>query len=255
MCQHQYLNKNWIEEDKQFYPKRRVDNKISWQKPHIIGSFYSHKMKRTVQYHSLNECYFYYYLELDHETIRYYVQPVEVPIPILSKIGDKKFWQHVPDVLVFRNGSKPLLYQIKEAPGDLGEKFLRCNQRCELMAKEQNWQYDVIYPKRIPEVVLENITYLHGYLRHRKYYEYLIDDAIFKVKLGQPMLVNELAQSFYPAFNQSEARPLTFHLLAKGLIHTNILEKITGDSVIHIPANSNANLLDKRFFGKEEGTE
>ncbi|MGF9645011.1 hypothetical protein AAIH69_18590 [Paenibacillus sp. MABNS29] len=109
-------NKNWLQEDQEFSPKRRVDNKISWQRPHIIGSFHSRKMKRTVECHSLNECLFYYFLEVDVSTLYYYVQPVEVPIPYKTKKLEKKFWLHVPDVLVFRNGYPPLLYQIKEAP-------------------------------------------------------------------------------------------------------------------------------------------
>ncbi|PPA83585.1 hypothetical protein C4A75_14665 [Brevibacillus laterosporus] len=75
-------NKNWEEEDKLFYPKRKVDNKIGWYRPHIIGSFHSNKMEKIIEYHSLN----------------------------------KKYWNHVPDVLVFRENSAPLLYQIKESP-------------------------------------------------------------------------------------------------------------------------------------------
>jgi hypothetical protein len=53
---------------------------------------------------------------MDVSTLYYYVQPVEVPIPYKTKKLEKKFWLHVPDVLVFRNGYPPLLYQIKEAP-------------------------------------------------------------------------------------------------------------------------------------------
>lgn len=55
-------NKNWEEEDKLFYPKRKVDNKISWHRPHIIGSFYSNKMEKIIEYHSLNECIFYFFI-------------------------------------------------------------------------------------------------------------------------------------------------------------------------------------------------
>ncbi|OBY81427.1 hypothetical protein BBG47_01110 [Paenibacillus sp. KS1] len=67
---------NWAEEDKLFMPKRRVNNRNSYSHPHIIGSFYSQRMKRVVEYESLGERLFFYYLELDRAVMRYYVQPV-----------------------------------------------------------------------------------------------------------------------------------------------------------------------------------
>ncbi|MBG9798009.1 hypothetical protein O0555_14365 [Brevibacillus laterosporus] len=109
-------NKNWEEEDKLFYPKRKVDNKIGWYRPHIIGSFHSNKMEKIIEYHSLNESIFYFLLELDKSTIRYYVRPIEIKIPYINQKGNKKYWNHVPDGLVFRENSAPLLYQIKESP-------------------------------------------------------------------------------------------------------------------------------------------
>lgn len=93
---------NWAEEDKLFMPKRKVNNRNSYSHPHIISSFYSQKMQRVVEYESLGERLFYYYLELDHALIRYYVQPVEVPMPKKNDLEDP--WFHIPDELVFRIG-------------------------------------------------------------------------------------------------------------------------------------------------------
>jgi hypothetical protein len=55
---------NWKEEEMDYFPKRRVNNKLSWKIHHLMGSFYSNKMKRTIEYESMGECLFYYTLEL-----------------------------------------------------------------------------------------------------------------------------------------------------------------------------------------------
>ena len=60
-----YKNKTWEQEDKEFYPKRKVNNKASWKIHHIIGSFYSERMARIVEYESMGEYIFYSILELD----------------------------------------------------------------------------------------------------------------------------------------------------------------------------------------------
>lgn len=208
-------------------------------------------MKRRVEYHSLNECFFYYYLELDVSTIRYYVQPIEVSIPVLSTVENNKSWKHVPDVLVFRNGSKPFLFQIKESPEDVGGNFNQCNKRCELFASNQGWNYDVIYPKNLPDMVLRNLNYLHGYLRERRYYKKeLINDALFKIRFNQPITVGELARSFYPLYHPNDVIPLIFHLIAVGKIEVNIFEEVTSHSSIRISSDTNGHPIARFLFGE-----
>ncbi|MFH5181591.1 hypothetical protein ACHHV8_02555 [Paenibacillus sp. TAB 01] len=251
MEQSHWSDKTWIEEDKLFQPKRRVDNKISWQRPHLIGGFRSRKMKRRVEYHSLNECFFYYYLELDKSTIRYYVQPIEVSIPVISAVESNKSWKHVPDVLVFRNGSKPLLYQIKESPEDVGGSFNQCNKRCELLASNLGWNYDVIYPKNLPDIVLRNINYLHGNLRERRHYtEDLINDVLFKLRFDQPITVGELARSFYPKHHPNDVKPLIYHLIAVGKIEVNVFEEVGSHSLIRISSDTNGHPIGRLLFGE-----
>lgn len=82
-----WSNKTWELEDKAYAPKRRVNNKGSHWYPHIIGSFNSIRNKRVVEFESLNERMFYCFLELDLDVIRYYVQPIRVPI-----ITDNEEW-------------------------------------------------------------------------------------------------------------------------------------------------------------------
>ncbi|WP_165861399.1 TnsA endonuclease N-terminal domain-containing protein [Paenibacillus paeoniae] len=106
------LSRDWQKEDATFAPKRKVNNKNSHQHPHIIGSFFSRKLERPVEYESLGERLFYYYLELEQSVIRYYVQPVEIPI---SKDNGES-WLYVPDALVYRHQSPPFLYQVKHEP-------------------------------------------------------------------------------------------------------------------------------------------
>ncbi|WP_338540622.1 hypothetical protein [Paenibacillus tundrae] len=247
-------NYNWINEDQEFLPKRRVDNKISWQRPHIIGSFYSRKMKRTVEYHSLNECLFYYYLEVDVFIVRYYVQPIEVPIAYTTKGGERKYWPHVPDVLVFRAGYQPILYQIKESPDYSGEIFNTCNSHCEKMANLKNWKYHIIYPKQLPKIVLSNIQKLQGYLRERKLYSIIRKDVMFNLTLNGPLSIEDLSHCF-PPYTSVDIKPFLFHLIATGEVNTNITIPISRHSEIDLKGNATDYSLNKicqSAFGIEQ---
>ncbi|WP_245629158.1 hypothetical protein, partial [Alicyclobacillus shizuokensis] len=84
-----WLNKSsWAAEDMHFAPKRKVNNRGSQRKPHVIGAFHSPKMNTVVEYESLGEYLFQVILELDSQVVRYYVQPVEIPILFVTPKGD-----------------------------------------------------------------------------------------------------------------------------------------------------------------------
>src|SRR5690348_10535679 len=136
-----WSHKNWSEEDLLYEQKRNVQNKISWRMPHIIGSFYSYKLNRVIEYESLGELLFYFLLELDRQTIRYYVQPVKIGIKQINDSGEIKNWTHIPDVLVFRNGSKPLLFQIKDSPDEVPQNAYIINNKCRSFSQENDWYY------------------------------------------------------------------------------------------------------------------
>lgn len=220
-----WTSKNWIEEDEQFFPKRKVDNKLSWIIHHLIGSFHSVKMDKIVEYESLGECLFYYYLELDHSVIRYYVQPVEVKFSSMKKDGDIKEWVHVPDVLVFRNGSIPYLYQIKENPSTTPKHEL-INKKCNGFANKNDWIYKVIYPKQMPKTILRNIKFLQGFLKKRKWFDDLIPIVVMRLKYLKNINVIDLAKSFGTEISPLFILPVIYHLIAKGIFTTNIYQEI-----------------------------
>ncbi|MFF2912781.1 hypothetical protein [Paenibacillus sp. NPDC057934] len=226
-----WLHKDWILEDRLYSPKRRIDNKISWQRPHIIGEIKSTKMEdRDMGYHSLNEKLFYYLLELDPEVIRYYVQPVEIAIKHLDSEGQVKSWMHVPDALVFRQKQLPLLVQIKETPKEQSKTFLRCNRACSLHAQRTEWKYQVIYPKTLPEKVLINLKFLSQFRKSRKYYKQWIGQVMNKASYLEGASIIELALSFSGLTDYRIILPLIFHLITKGQLGVNILEKVSEQS-------------------------
>ncbi|MGC6589685.1 hypothetical protein ACPV3A_32720 [Paenibacillus sp. Dod16] len=222
-----WLHKSWVLEDTLYAPKRIVNNKGSNWYPHIIGSFYSQKNKCSVEYESLNERIFYSYLELDPFVFRYYVQPIEIPM-----ITDKKEWFHIPDVLVFRQGSIPLLYQIKESPEDNDTKILQRNQACEQVCSANNWNYDVVYPKTLPETLKRNIHFLKGYLKKRIYYSQWDQKVLKRLKWLEPCSVEEISTSFVDSIDPLYIKPLVFHLIAHGYLQVDVNEKIDSRCIV-----------------------
>lgn len=127
-----------------------------------MGSFYSNKMNKVVEYESLNECILYFLMELDLEVIRYYVQPVEIEIPYFDENFNKRFWKHVPEVLAFRNGSTPQLFQVKEPDNEDSQKKeskkeIIINKYTNIFALEKGWHYKVVIPKALPTIVITNM--------------------------------------------------------------------------------------------------
>jgi hypothetical protein len=99
--------------------------------------------------------------------VRYYVQPVEVPI----HNPGKEEWNHVPDTLVFHRNTIPFLYQFKhELEEDKDERVEQINFFCERYVLNQDWNYLVIYPKMMPPVLSRNIRFLKNFLKERSYY-------------------------------------------------------------------------------------
>ncbi|MEK5061495.1 hypothetical protein MHB81_24500 [Paenibacillus sp. FSL H7-0326] len=215
-----------MNEDELFYPKRSVDNKNSWHRPHIIGVFPSIKMKRDIEFHSLNERLFYYLLELDKEVIRYYVQPIEVEMETLDPEGQKHVWNHVPDVLVYKQGYAPQLFQIKESPKEQSKTIDLCNRNCEAYSRKKNWSYKVIYPKQMPEKVQSNLNFLVGFLKPRKTYHLWLQQVLTIVENSAECSIITLARSFTSHIDYHAILPLVYHLIANGYLEVNINEPI-----------------------------
>ncbi len=205
-------NQSWEEIDNLYFPKRKVHNKGSKNRPHIIGSFYSCKMVRVVEYQSLNECIFYYLLELDTHVERYYVQPLEVQIPYIND-DIKKTWVHVPDVLVYKKGNRPALFQIKEKEV-VSDKLNIINKWCEKYASEKGWNYSVIYPKEMPPIIIKNLKFLIGFLKKRRDYDLWTADLITELSCSGKTTIKKLADSFYPKENPLYLIPIIYYLIS-----------------------------------------
>ncbi|WP_139994811.1 TnsA endonuclease N-terminal domain-containing protein [Paenibacillus paridis] len=226
-----WSNMDWKLQDHLYASKRKVNNRNSHQHPHIIGSFYSHRMERTVEYESLGERLFYYYLELDHSVVRYYVQPVEI---LIHKQGEES-WKHTPDILVFRENTIPFLYQVKHEPDEeKDERLEQVNYFCEGYARSQGWEYLVIYPKMMPSVLIRNIRFLKGFLKERSYYSEWIDKVVYRLVCLEMSTVDNLADCFSDEYHPLLIKPLIYHLIARGLIHTDVNQNIGSNSSITV---------------------
>lgn len=228
-----YEKIGWEESELCYFPKRKVNNNLSWKIHHVMGSFYSNKMKRTVEYESLGECLFYFLLELVPKVEKYYVQPVEISIPFFTDEGDINNWIHVPDVLVFGTDMKPTIYQIKENPME-SKKHELVNKVCEEYCLENEWCYKVIYPKKLPENILFNIKFLQGSIRKRKGFEEMIPDIVNRLEKCSETTIYELAYSFASEINPLSILPVIYHLIATGVFHIDLTNPISIHSGIRL---------------------
>ncbi|MFY3792084.1 hypothetical protein ACOQFO_10460 [Ureibacillus sp. MALMAid1270] len=231
----------WKEEEMEYFPKRKVNNNLSWKIHHIKGSFYSNKMQRTIEYESMGECLFYFFLELAGQVKSYYVQPLEIEVPFMTEDGDKKHWVHVPDVLVFGDSIKPTIFQIKEAPQE-SKKHTLINRACLRYAATREWDYKVIYPKALPEEVLYNIKFLNGFLKKRKSYDRWTQEINYRLKHMKEVTIHDLAYSFVTKINPLLIMPNIYYLIANGAIDIDITKKINQFSEIRL------NRLDKQLL-------
>ncbi|MFF2018926.1 hypothetical protein [Paenibacillus sp. NPDC058177] len=224
----EWENRTWVNEDVLYSPKRKVNNRRSHFYPHIIGSFYSTKNLKPVAYESLSERMFYYYLEIDTEVKRYYVQPIEVPV-----FDGKEEWIHVPDVLVYKQRFNPLLYQVKLEPETTqNDNVELCNRYCRAVALEQNWEYDVVYPMQLPKDVQYNLKLLKSFLKERKYYPQWTEKVTYRLRCIESCSIEYLASSFINTIDPLFIKPLIFNLIAKGIFFADITERISSQSII-----------------------
>ncbi len=251
-----WLNKTWDEEDVAYAPKRQVHNRASWLRPHEIGSFPSFKNGgREVAYESGNERLFYYLLELDPRTVRYYPQPLEISMSGRDKSGRLNTWPHYPDVLVFRQGNVPSLFEMKESPEQLPEGFERTKARCMRFAEDHGWRYTVVYPKQMPKEIIFNLNFLITYLKKRVGFDKWIPAVLDRLKYMQPCPIDELSETFRAVTNPLFITPVTYHLIAKGNLSVDVNQKINQFSQVSI-ASAPGSLIDqlKQWFVGEEQT-
>lgn len=246
---------DWSEMDRLYCPKRKVDNTMSRYFSFNIGSIRSQKMNIKVEYESLTECLFYYFLELDPKTIRYYVQPVNIPVSVISN-QEMKVYSHVPDVLVYRNGHPPMLFQIKAKDLQEGDKnyasFLRHNLACEEYAKSERWSYSIIYPRSTDDIVISNVKNIIRYKKMRKHFSELIPQLLYKLPYFENCTIDRLVNSFEGTCERKYIIPHVYHLIAEGQIWVNLFEPIHVCSEIRL-GNSYV-MLEETMLSEERGS-
>ncbi|KJD44174.1 hypothetical protein [Paenibacillus terrae] len=147
--------RSWLHEDELYSPKRKVSNKGSRKYTHIIGSFPSIKMNRHIGYESLwGECLFYYFLELDPMTIRYYPQPIDIQLQLINKDVVKVKKEHVPEDINFYNR------QLNFFSENIVQKIFVLNQLIKIYEKNREpkikWCSETYYSKQHEDI--EKIT-------------------------------------------------------------------------------------------------
>ncbi len=226
---------NWTKEDIEFSPKRQVNNRRSKFMHHNIGWLYSPKMKREVGYESLwGECLFYYFLELDPLTVRYYEQPVNILMKFLNQDYLLDVWNHVPDVLVFRQGDKPHLFQVKGTSKQDKQKFHQTSLESQRYASIRNWNYSVVYPKDVPEEIKSNILFLWNYIKPRRNYEIMIPEILNKLQHFEEKSIIELAKGFTAKIDYRFILPAIYHLICTGQVKTDLKCNITEQSLVRV---------------------
>nr|WP_245243448.1 TnsA endonuclease N-terminal domain-containing protein [Mesobacillus selenatarsenatis] len=210
-------------------------------------------MDKYVEYESKGESLFYFFLELDLSTIRYYVQPVEVPIKYYDENEDIQYWYHVPDVLVFRKMGKPILFQIKEIK-EPSKRERIIDKSCIDYAESKGWEYRVIYPKALPDTIVHNINFLNGFTRRKRQYVDFIQEVLNKLLHFQMSTIEEMANSFKPKVDPLFIVPVIYHLIATGYIYININEKISTSTIIR-PNRELQTILGNNLFVETIGYE
>ena len=236
-----WKSKIWDKEDVLYAQKKEINNKGSDKRPHFIGSFPSRKNPNSewiTHWGSLGERLFYYLLELDPFTVRYYAQPVQVQIPFITKEGERGTWPHTPDVLFFRQGLKPYLIQIKESPADITPKVELCNKHSRQFAEENGWGYSVVYPKMMPEVIKKNLEFLMGCIKVRQNYEEWIGSLLSRIKDLEKVIVEDVSLSFKYHGSPMFLNPIVFHLIAIGLLSTNLSQPLSSGSEVWLANDS-----------------
>jgi hypothetical protein len=227
---------SWAAEDVAFAPKRRVQNRGSNKRPHVIGAFYSAKMDRIIEYESLNEYLFLGILELDPRTARYYVQPVAIPVPVGSDSEGEATWPHVVDVLVFRDGHRPCLYDIKSPDDPAAAKAIaRTRPSCERYAAVRGWGYEVAYPRQMPLIVAKNVKRLLAFTRPRSGTPEWEAVILARAAQSEPCTIAELAVAGEPRLSAGHLLPVVYHLIARGQLAVDLHQLIDSATVVRLP--------------------
>ena len=168
---------------------------------------------------------------------RYYVQPVEVAIPSLDRLGRPRHWNHVRDVIVFRQQSAPHLYQVKDI-NEPTTDIRRVNALCSEYAQGRGWKYSVVRPKSIPPQVAQNAKFLMGFLKPRMGFEAIIPKVIARMNFMGSTTIDELSRGFQGLAHPLLVLPVIYHLIATGVLKVKVHAPIDECSEIRVASGT-----------------
>jgi hypothetical protein len=230
--------------------KRKVDNKGSEKRPHIISAFYSNKMQEIVRFESLRENIIGKIVELSTIVDEFYTQPVEVPIMVYNSPGDLTQWMHTPDLLVYCKGLRPYLYQIKaegqQASKRPEKKIEHINRACLDYARKNGWEYKVIYPYELNATLRKNIDLLFSFRYSSNEKVSDINKAVLNAsgELSIESLVKECQSAAEKLNVLPNVLPVIYYELAIGNLYADLLKPITLSSMIRLKQESDYDLYD-----------
>ncbi|ART78114.1 hypothetical protein B4U37_19640 [Sutcliffiella horikoshii] len=219
---------------KNFQPVRKVNNKSSKLYPHSKGSFFSFKMNKEIEYESLSECYFFFFLDLNPKVKKYFPQPMKINIPVKNHEQDFSVWEHVPDVLVYWTSldKKPTIYQIKYEIDQNDSKQKIANKYCEKYAQKNNYEYRVIEIISVDKTVMKNLKFLHSHLKERSYFKEIIPSILELFAKHTSLTVEEVCEKLNHKYRDLFILPTVYYLLANNLLGTNINVELGLHSVL-----------------------
>jgi len=217
-----------------YFAKRKVNNKGSEKRPHIISAFYSNKMQEVVRFESLRENIIGKIVELSTIVDEFYTQPVEVPIMVYNSRRELTQWMHVPDLLVYCNGLPPYLYQIKSGQARLQyEKHSEhIDRSCQDFARENGWEYKVIYPYELDATLRKNIELLFSFRNSANEKASNTIKAVLNAtgELSIELLVKECQAKA----GEINVPPVIYYELAIGNLYTDLYKPITLSSIVRM---------------------
>ncbi|KZN42650.1 heteromeric transposase endonuclease subunit TnsA [Pseudoalteromonas luteoviolacea] len=165
-------------------------------------------------------------LEFDKHISRFEVQPVK----IICLNNEDKRRSYTPDVLAFRQGEKPTLYEVKyrselkENWGKLRPKFRMAIK----YAKENQWKFKIVTEKEIRTPYLESVKFLLPFIRQGASEEADMALLVGNLKtLGRTTPTELLEKIYSDPWNQARLLPTLWYLIGTGQIGMNLNQKIT----------------------------
>ncbi len=205
----------WKDIDEEFSPKRKIKNSKNRYR-NATGSFKSAIMNRIVEYESFSECLFYYNLEQESDKVlRYYPQPVEIPIPYINmRKSEMEYWYHIPDCLVFLKSSLPLLCEIKHSRECLRDTENQLRFRYAYRyANERGWKYTIFIRNELSEIEIKNMQILMGYRNKQSYYNLYVELILNILSENGPISIYELTKEASTDVDYRLIIPVVYHLM------------------------------------------